>query len=336
MTAKQYKTDTIARKAFSKEELRYCNERGWHVVTEGMLPAGTRYHRVDGRIAEIQMEAAQADLFGRNFARRVRELRRKMPADLAGYFREVDAERRKAVAAGRKAQRERDAIDAMLRECGLYGLWTAINTLRTGDNTDSYTARYGDSNGIQCEETTDYNGYSRRCRFPKVSRTFTLTIRRGWKLYNIGGLLTFVRGGIVRTGQPCEWIEQGRCIADIRTVKGYLVRGEHIYADDARTLKEAQALNAGRRAMLLARVLEARRGAVRRAELKAAGKLRVTFQDSLAAGNCRAGTQEFRNRYEAEVGRKVRDISVADLRKYGKLFGVEYYAERAIEYAMGR
>ena len=28
------------------------------------------------------------------------------------------------------------------------------------------------------------------------------------------------------------------------------------------------------------------------------------------------------------------DITIADLRKYGKQFGVEYYAEKAIQYAL--
>ena len=45
-----------------------------------------------------------------------------------------------------------------------------------------------------------------------------------------------------------------------------------------------------------------------------------TFDDSLNAGNCRPGTQNFKNLVEREVGHEVNEISLADLRKYGKKF----------------
>ena len=86
--------------------------------------------------------------------------------------------------------------------------------------------------------------------------------------------------------------------------------------------------------MQLARVLNERKRVERRAEQKANGTLRITFQDSLKAGNCRPGTSEFKHKYEEAIGHEAKDISIADLRKYGKLFGVEYYAERAIQYAL--
>lgn len=46
------------------------------------------------------------------------------------------------------------------------------------------------------------------------------------------------------------------------------------------------------------------------------------------------GTQEFKHKYEEAIGHKATSISIADLRKYAKQFGVEYYAEQAIEYAL--
>ena len=52
------------------------------------------------------------------------------------------------------------------------------------------------------------------------------------------------------------------------------------------------------------------------------------------SNNSLPGTQEFKNKYEEAIGHKATSISIADLRKYAKQFGVEYYAEQAIEYAL--
>lgn len=112
---------------------------------------------------------------------------------------------------------------------------------------------------------------------------------------------------------------------------GYLVRGEHI---EAESLREAIRINEEHRAMKLARILSKRKRAERREEEKQNGSLKITFADSLNAGNCRPGTQEFKNKYEEAIGHKATSISIADLRKYAKQFGVEYYAEQAIEYAL--
>jgi hypothetical protein len=302
-----------------------------------MVPVGCKFKKQgwgqSANIIEITITSKeQMAAFEKAMEKRVKTLMKKMPEDVDAYFAEIDAQEAAIKKAKAKAEKMEKEIGEMLHADGMWGIYSTISDLRTGDHVDGYTARWASENSIVCDEVNDWDGYSRRCKFAMVRRSFTLNIRKGWHLFRIGGLLTFIKGAkIDREGMACEWIEQGKSIADVKTVKGFLVRGEHI---EAKTLKEAKAINAEHRAMQLARLLSARKKAERRAEQKANGTLRITFQDSLNAGNCRPGTQEFKHQYEAVIGHEAKDISIADLRKYGKLFGVEYYAEKAIEYAL--
>lgn len=206
-----------------------------------------------------------------------------------------------------------------------------VSNLRTGKNTGRICGHIADENNIVCDEDRDFDGYSRRCQFAMIRRFFTLNIKKGFRVRNVGGLITFYNGEFDRQGMKVEWIEQGRSIADITKHTGYLVRGEHI---EAKSLREAVRINDEHRAIKLARILSKRKRADRREEEKQNGSLKITFADSLNAGNCRPGTQEFKNKYEEAIGHKATSISIADLRKYAKQFGVEYYAEQAIEYAL--
>ena len=206
-----------------------------------------------------------------------------------------------------------------------------VSNLRTGENTGRICGHIADENNIVCDEERDFDGYSRRCQFAMIRRFFTMNIKKGFRVRNVGGLVTFYNGEFNRQGMKVEWIEQGRSIADITKHTGFLVRGEHI---EAKSLREAIRINEEHRAMKLARILSKRKRAERREEEKQNGSLKITFADSLNAGNCRPGTQEFKHKYEEAIGHKATSISIADLRKYAKQFGVEYYAEQAIEYAL--
>ena len=206
-----------------------------------------------------------------------------------------------------------------------------VSNLRTGENIGRICGRIANENNIVCDEERDFDGYSRRCQFAMIRRFFTLNIKKGFRVRNVGGLVTFYKGEFNRQGMKVEWIEQGRSIADITKHTGYLVRGEHI---EAKSLREAVRINDEHRAIKLACILSKRKRAERREEDKQNGSLKITFTDSLNAGNCRPGTQEFKNKYEEAIGHKATSISIADLRKYAKQFGVEYYAEQAIEYAL--
>jgi hypothetical protein len=327
-------TEKFATKFFTKSEIRYINTAtAWYIVIPSMVPEGCTYKTINytAKVVEITITTKeQMNALNKAMDKRVKSLRDKMKhIDVDAWCKECD----ERAAAAKKAKREEEAIGAQLKADGMWGVFSTLCALRLGENTGNLTACWSKWNGIACNEYYDRdNGYSKSCKFVMVRRDFTLNIRRGWHLFFIGGLLTFIKGDtIIRDGMPCEWVEQGKAIADLRTVKGYLVRGEHI---EAKSLKEAKAINAEHRAMKLARLLSARKRAERRAEQKANGSLMVTFQDSLNAGNCRPGTMEFKHRYEEAIGHKADKISIADLRKYGKLFGVEYYAENAIQYAL--
>lgn len=210
-----------------------------------------------------------------------------------------------------------------------------FNQIKTGDHLMSITCAVGDSNTIDCSEEKDFGGYSRRCSFPMINRRFHLTVKRGYSIRVVGGLITFYRGEYNRKGMACEWIEQGRAIADIVTKKGYLVRGEHI---EAKTLNEAKRINAEKRKQQAIAMLKSRakKAADEKRLFEKLANYMFTFDDSLNAGNCRPGTQNFKNLVEREVGHELNEISLADLRKYGKKFGLSYYTDRVITYVMNR
>ena len=207
--------------------------------------------------------------------------------------------------------------------------------INTGKNVTYRTCSVGNENSLTCEEKKDYDGYGRSFQFPMINRGFHLTIKKGYSIRIVGGLITFYRGEYKRDGMACEWIEQGRAIADIVTKKGYLVRGEHI---EAKTIKDAKRINAEKRKQQAIDLLNAR-AKKEEAEKRLFEKLAnymFTFDDSLNAGNCRPGTQNFKNLVEREVGHEVNEISLADLRKYGKKFNLSYYTDRVINYVMNR
>lgn len=218
--------------------------------------------------------------------------------------------------------------DERVKSLAAYLIYSYLNV---GTNTGTISAHIAEENGVECYEWKDYDGYSKSCGYTMIRRSFTLNLKKGYKIYNVGGLITFVRGEIKRQGVACEWIEQGKAIADIKTVKGFLVRGEHIVA---KSLKEAQRISAEKRSKQALSLLNAR-SKNKLSYQKLIGHM-FTFEESLASGNCRPGTQNFKNRYEAAIGHEATEISLADLRKYGKQFGLEAYTERVIRYVMNK
>ena len=220
-----------------------------------------------------------------------------------------------------------------------FGFKDLINlNINTGLNVTYLTCAVGKENSLTFEEEKDYNGYSRRGQFAMINRGFHLTSRKGYSIRLVGGLITFYRGEYNRQGMACEWVEQGRAIADIVTKKGYLVRGEHI---EAKTLKEAKRINAEKRkqqaiALMKARAKRAKKAADEQRRLEELANYMFTFDDSLNAGNCRPGKKNNKNMVEREAGHEVNEISLADLRKYGKKINLSYYTERVITYVMNR
>lgn len=242
------------------------------------------------------------------------------------------AEKKEEEKAAKKAEKARAKELAYIKKhTGSFYRLMIRRCLKLGANIGTIDARISEENGVECYEWKDYGGYSKSCGFTMIRRSFTLNLKKGYNTRIVGGLLTFVRGEIKRSGMACEWVEQGKAIADIKTVKGFLVRGEHIVA---KSLKEAQRISAEKRSKQALSLLNAR-SKNKLSYQKLIGHM-FTFEESLASGNCRPGTQNFKNLYEAAIGHEANEISLADLRKYGKKFGLEEYTERVIRYVMNR
>lgn len=314
--------EKAVRKEYTALELKFFAAVGWSTTSV----AAFRAAKENDRIA-----------VGKEISKRAKALRKKAVEYLQKNFEDVKTieewhAHMKAEEKVRKmTKREREQINQeLIASCGR-GIYSLINTLRVGTHTGSFTATYDTWNGI--EVSRDSEQYSSRCSFEKIIYSYKLHIRKGFKVAIIGGLITFYRGEMKREGIACEWITQGKAIADISIEKGFLVRGEHI---KAKTLKEAQAISRERRAGVLARLLSARKRVERRREAAENGTLKITFADSVASGNCRFGTADFKHKYEEAIGREAKSITLSDLRKYAKLFGVEYYAERVIRHVLAK
>lgn len=242
------------------------------------------------------------------------------------------AEKEEEEKAAKKAEKARAKELAYIKKhTGAFYKIMIRRCLKLGENLGTIDARISEENGVECYEWKDYDGYSKSCGYTMIRRSFTLNLKKGYNIRIVGGLLTFVRGEIKRSGMACEWVEQGKAIADITTVKGFLVRGEHIVA---KSLKEAQRISAEKRSKQTLSLMNAR-NKNKLSYQKLIGHM-FTFEESLASGNCRPGTQNFKNRYEAAIGHEATEISLADLRKYGKKFGLEEYTERVIRYVMNK
>ncbi len=322
-------------------DIREKKVRGvWQYVETPYYRGRTNFATRQGAQAAVEQEVKEYQAYIRGVLRRCKDIDVKGLSLEEGvnawlkYQKQLEKEQKARARAEEKARKaykaEQERVGWHIDGYNSVYFFIASN-LRIGEHTGLICGHLADENNIVCDEESEVNGYSCSCKFSLIRRSFTLNIKKGYRVRVVGGLITFYKGEFNRQGMKVEWIEQGRSIADITKHTGYLVRGEHI---EAKSLREAIRINEEHRAMKLARLLSKRKRAERREEEKQNGNLKITFADSLKAGNCRPGTQEFKNRYEETIGHKATSISIADLRKYAKQFGVEYYAEQAIEYAL--
>ena len=239
----------------------------------------------------------------------------------------------------------------ILKQTGICVSSLLARCIRLGENLldcIDWKYSYGKKNQVICEEEKDWKGYDKSFGFPMVVRSFEVCVKKGYTIHLVGGIVTYIKGNrIDRFGMPCEWVRQGRAIADLRTVKGYLVRGQHI---EASSLEEAQKISEENRRKALPSLLAARlemkaRIERRKAEMqKCAEEERmmaemvtreITFEDSLNSGNCFPGTDGFKKRLEEEVGHPVDSINAQDLLLYASKYGLKSYALRTIKYVIG-
>lgn len=339
---KTYNSEKIIKKFLTKEEISYIKSLFPAIQ---IAPKSGDAAEKDGKLYLIDRTYHISSLYfnkdecERACKNRARILRKKIAEAEGSYtsaslLSKIREKREEQKAARREAARREAERQHIIASAGEKNAWAVISPVRTGENIGTLSLRYGSNNSLVVDEGYDYrDGYARSCRWTMVRRSFRLTVKKGWHVAHIGGLLTFIKGTVRRGGQPCEWIEQGRAISDTKTVKGFLVRGEHIEAKD---LAEAKRISAQRRSLRCARLLSQRKRASASKAAIEDGTLKITFRDSLAAGNCRPGTEAFRLKYEEAIGHKATSISVADLRQYAKKFNVSYYAERIINHIINK
>ena len=245
--------------------------------------------------------------------------------------------------------------DVIEKQTGIWASTLLLESIRRGDHVSCSRYSYGKRNQVICTEEKDWEGYSRSFGFPMIYRSFEVCVKKGYTIHLIGGIITYIKGNrINRLGMPCEWVKQGRAIADLLTVKGYLVRGQHI---EASSLDEAKQISEENRrkalpAMLAARIeMKARRERQKEEEQKweeekqkrakeermmaAMVTREITFEDSLNSGNCFPGTDSFKKRLEEEIGHPVESINALDLLSYATKYGLKSYALRTIKYVLG-
>lgn len=294
-------TEKAIKKQLTKEELLFAEKKGWRLCVD--------IQSNDDQKAINKKVTARAKAIKKNVYKCL------TPESLETWCKEQKVKDRKDA----KLRKEHNEL---VKQFG--GFKLIYNSYQTGANTGEFLFMYGKKNGI--ETHIKYEEYSRSCQFAKVVRSFTLTIKKGWSVAIVGGLLTFWKGEYIRQGMPCEWIEQGKAIREFTTVRGYLVRGEHI---NAQSLAEAQNINMQKRKKILKNLLKAR---AKQNELEEKLKYKmVTIEDSIAAGNCMAGTLRFKRAVEHAMGKEIDSISIPDLRFYAKRFFVEHYANRIIK-----
>lgn len=317
----------MATKLLTKRELEYLND-----VHQNIRPYFTyTIRKLDYKLEKCKTEKEKNEINAKikeEKAKRAKYIRSK-------YFKDVDlkaffAEKRKRENAERKQLEKEKEVLRGIRKAYLSD-YIGVTKV-TYDNTKINITK--NTCSLKCNEfkyfARSYRGYARR--YPEVERKIILDVPKGYHIEIVGGIVTIIKGEINRIGMPCYWVESfGKCQVDKHIVKGFLVRGEHI---KAKSLKEAQRINAEHRTQILSDLLKARAKTKFLSENE--DKIFVTFEDSLKSGNCEAGTQAFCNRLFAELGHEVSAISIKDLRKYGKKFNVEYYTQRIINRLLSR
>lgn len=128
-----------------------------------------------------------------------------------------------------------------------------------------------------------------------------ITVKNNWlrnvyknKIAVIAGLITVDAKKLKNRVFAATWIEQGRGF-DLKLVSGYIIRGYHI--------KTQASVEIAERKVTKIRLKSA--GLIIKNRLKNVGlkAIFVSVQDSLAAGNCPAGTKIFLNQVVQKFGR---------------------------------
>lgn len=339
------------KKVLTKDEIKFCQIEGWDFIPKCRERYGLTNQfdtkelaekAIKRKVAAIREKIAEKLDFNSTYDKKLKSYVHKDPDSgeqvlgkltIADVIRENEIREKKARLNERKLQKEHEKktnfISSLSALCGRSLDKEIERGLRLGISCPFNKVEVGKKNDLYINEWTVWVEYTKSKSYPQTRRDLNITLKKGWFIKTIGGVVTFINGKIDRNGIACEWVEQGRSIADLSIRKGYLVKGEHI---EAKSLVAAQKINADHRAKALAVLVAKRKRDIKK--IKELKNVLVTFDMSLNSGNCKAGTQSFVNRLEAELGHQVTELSAYWVLFYGRKFGVEYYAQRAVDYAI--
>lgn len=292
------------------------------------------------RISELRtIEAAYCELLSSSEKKKVRDLMDKAAqrdgyASLHAYVVADRRKKREAERAREQTKREQERKLARF-EASRKGQCTRLfkdileSHYRISDNTDDISVTLdAKENAVNVSDYTEWIQYTKHESHTKTYFAYDLTIKRGYHFAAFGGILTLWYGKLNRKGMKCQWIEQGNGTRfnKFKTVDGYFVRGEHIQAS---SLQEAQRINAEHRKAMFFSLVKARQQ--KQEKMEAYRQYQndvITFEDSLHAGNCRPGTQNFKDNVEKALGREVNTLTVAEIIPLAIRFKQQYYVQR--------
>lgn len=143
-----------------------------------------------------------------------------------------------------------------------------------------------------------------------------------WTTRVVGGILTIApRTRFDEREYKAFWVEQGRGFS-VKLIEGFIIRGYHVAGKDFVAAKAKVAKIRSNAAAILLK---------KRHSLVEAGQKWVTVDDSLKAGNCRAGTEAFVKKIEKKlnaqgsIGAVRGDVIIA--------LQDDYYTRRAVALA---
>lgn len=339
------------KKVLTKDEIKFCQIKGWDFIPKCRERYGLtnqfdtkelaekaikrKVAAIREKIAEYLDRYSTYDKKQKCYVHRDPVSREDVVGKLtiADEILEHEIEQKKLRLAEKKKQKEQEKkeniISSLSAQCGCPLKNEIEKGLHLGKDCPFNSVEIGKKNDLYIREWTYWKEYTKSTSYPRTGRDLNITIKKGWFIKTIGGVVTFINGKIDRSGIACEWVEQGRSIVEVAIHKGYLVRGEHI---EAKSLEAAKKINADHRAKALAVLVAKRKRDLKK--IKEFSNIVVTFDMSLQSGNCKAGTQSFVNKLEAELGHPVSELSAYWVLFYGRKFGVEYYAQRAVDYAI--
>jgi len=151
--------------------------------------------------------------------------------------------------------------------------------------------------------------YSRRCTYRKTDGGFVITAQAGWNLAVYSRNLAYVHGMLTLAALPVEseisgeeifrakWAAKGRGFS-VNVHEGFIIRRENGDIAHGKTIGAARSI-LGRREneRRISRHLDKLRKRLMSGDAGDLGGTVVTIRDSLAAGNCRAGTMAWVDRH---------------------------------------